>query len=542
FYRPDHETTLENAASLTHALLQMLRLAVPEMWLITRAALCCDATDSEISPSQACLWGAANAIAAELPEQFYAAIDLADLTRPGITAQEAGHIVALLANAALMRSFDQVALRADGARYPRLEARPTPVGTLLPLNSDASYLVSGAFGGLGLVVCDWLVQRGARHLVLVSRSGPTRPEAQQALQRWQAQAVQVHLLHADVADQAALLAGWQTIAATLPPLKGVFHLAGISGEPTPGEQLTLAALQQVLAPKLAGTLNLLALSADAKLDYLVLFSSIASVWGSARQAAYCAANQCIDSLAAALLAQGARVCAINWGPWAEVGMGRVLDQGDQMARIGIQGFSNHDALIWLETMMSNQAHLPQALAVQANWNQFVPLFASRRHNSLLQALPTVASNDGGSASQAALRSALLANPRHQWRAQLLDALGRIVRKICQLDSNHGLPATQGFTELGIDSLMAVELKDQLQKELGLKLAATISFDYPTMDAMVRYLEQRLADEVTPAQTGQAPPVSASAGQAAPAASSVQAIEDMSEDEAEALLMAKLQSL
>jgi acyl carrier protein len=149
----------------------------------------------------------------------------------------------------------------------------------------------------------------------------------------------------------------------------------------------------------------------------------------------------------------------------------------------------------------------------------------------------------GPAQESALRRKMAQLPKHKWKAQLVEEVRRNVRQICQLDANQPVPPSQGFTELGLDSLMAVELKDRLQQDLGIKLRATISFDYPTIDALAKYVGEVLeADLQQVATLETVSPSAALREDASTIEMEVGDIADLSEEEAEILLLAKLQAL
>ncbi|WP_339073763.1 type I polyketide synthase [Teredinibacter turnerae] len=542
-------------AALCYALLTSLAVGAdtavrPDMWVVTRGAVICSEADRRVASAQSCVWGVCNTLAAELPEQFKSVLDLPLLeqhTEPCISVAEATRLASLVAN---LTDADQLAVRGEACYAPYLHPwtanEPSPAASLsakASVKANATYLVSGAFGGLGLVVTDWLVAQGVHHLVLVSRGGPRSDAAKAALERWQSQQVEVALLNADVADRNALLSGYQEVSGGMPELKGVFHLAGISGDPTASAELAEVALTEVLNPKVAGTLNLAALSAESTLDYFVCFSSISSVWGSAGQAAYTAANQFLDSFAGQRTRQGIAVQSINWGPWAEVGMGLTLDKDNQMARVGIHGLTNAQALHALGAVLALGA-ATQLVIADVEWHKFAALYASKRHNHLFTHM--LANTDEHSSSSAGAtpakneaREKIVAMPAHKWKAELMGLLRSYVTDICRLDSEQVISSSQGFTELGMDSLMAVELKERLQRDLGIKLQATIAFDYPTIDAMAKHLAEELTASLPVADAEIEAP-----GEQEDAVDIVEEdeIAELSEEEAEAMLLAKLQAL
>ena len=215
-----------------------------------------------------------------------------------------------------------MALRAGGRRVARLARLPEAgesggAGSRWCVRPDRAYLLTGAFGGLGLLVADWLVGQGARHLHLVGRREPG-PLAAEALARWRAAGVCVETDRADVADRSELAAALERGGRALPQLAGVFHLAGMLDDGIV-TRLDAARLRRVLRPKVAGAWLLHALLRDQELDAFVLFSSTASLLGHAGQANHAAANAFLDALAHHRRARGQAGLSIHWGPWAEVG-------------------------------------------------------------------------------------------------------------------------------------------------------------------------------------------------------------------------------
>ena len=184
--------------------------------------------------------------------------------------------------------------------------------------ADATYLITGGHGGLGLAVARWLVEKGARHLVLLSRSGASSAGEEVAADL-AAKGATVTTIQADVSNESDLARALSEIRNTMPPLRGVIHAAGVLDDHLL-LNLDAESFRRVLAPKVLGAWNLHTLTADLPLDFFVVFSSVASVLGSPGQANYAAANAFLDGLAHDRRSQGLPCLSINWGPWAEVGM------------------------------------------------------------------------------------------------------------------------------------------------------------------------------------------------------------------------------
>ena len=308
------------------------------IWLITRGAQRVTATDS-VSPVQSCLWGFGRAASLEHPRLWGG---LADVSQGGALDDGAwSRLIDQLVSAP--PGEDQIALR-DGAVYVARLTRRTgqPIATPLQLRSDATYLVTGGLGAVGMEIAGYLATHGARHLVLTSRREPSEA-AQQRIDALQEQSgCEVRVIAADVAaprDVARLLA---TVQAELPPLAGIVHAAGEIGT-TPLQALDDAEIDRVFAGKVWGAWRLSEATADMPLDFFLSTSSIASVWGSFGQTAYGAANAFLDGLAWRQREHGVPGISVNFGPWAAAGMADE-DARAQLDKRGVRTLSPADAL------------------------------------------------------------------------------------------------------------------------------------------------------------------------------------------------------
>jgi myxalamid-type polyketide synthase MxaC len=373
----------------------------------------------------------------------------------------------------------EVALHAAGRHVARL-ARAAPADVFAPppaVRADATYLVTGGLGALGQIVARWLVERGARHLVLLGRRG--RDEASAAtLAALEAAGATVRVGAVDVADPAALASVLADVAATAPPLGGVVHAAGVLDD---GVLLNLdrERVARVLAPKVAGAWNLHRLTAGAALDFFVLFSSAASLVGSPGQGSYAAANAFLDALALHRRARGLPATSIGWGPWADLGMAG----GAAAGRRALRGVEPLDPALALETLgrllASPRAHVGVVHLAARQWAQLFPAAAAapyfaelapapvRRDGSLSRALAALADD---TARQARLRDVL--------RQEIASALQREVDEITM---------EAPLRDLGFDSLMAVELRNRLEVALDVTLPSTVVFSHPCASALAAAL-------------------------------------------------------
>ena len=392
-------------------------------------------------------------------------------------------------------------------------------GALLP--TELVCIVTGASGGIGRALTLWLARQGVRQFALLAR-GEIESAQIDALAALGAQARGYRV---DVAERASLAAVLDEIALAQGSPGAVFHLAGHIDDGLLGSQ-SWPRVQAVVAPKFTAAWHLHQLTQGMPLRHFVLFSSIAGVLGSAGQAGYAAANGGLDALARLRRAAGLPALAINWGPWAGDGMAARLDQA-QRTRIdqrGVHELTAAVALAQLGRLLSAAQSLPPSVAVLAiEWDRFV----GGQIPSLLAELATATMEQ-----EHTLQRRLLETPVAERKALLLAALTDLVAEVLRLDRSEIAPRQRLF-DLGIDSLIAVELKNRLQSSLGTTLSTTLLFDYPTLDALADYLQERLVATVSD--------VTRMASSSSPSALPDD-LAALSEEEAETLLLAQLEQL
>lgn len=398
---------------------------------------------------------------------------------------------------------------------------------LLPLRADATYLVTGGLGGLGLEVARWLVQRGARHLALLARSAPGAA-ARAAIAALEAEGVHVVALAADVARADQLGPALAQLAQTLPPLRGIVHAAGVLADATV-DALDRERLHTALAPKLWGGWNLHTLTREQPLDFFVLFSSVAAQLGLAGQANYAAANAFLDGLARQRRAAGLPALSIGWGPWAEVGLAAAAaNRGERLAERGLGSLSPAEGVAALDHLLCASPVEATVMRFDSSrWLTHEPGAASLLAQLHDHEAPAVAPVRQG------LRPALLAvEPGRRRRALLEEAVRAQLAQVLRIAPER-IDRQRPLKALGLDSLMALELRNRLEVESGLTLSATIAWNYPTIAVLAEYLAGRM-ELALEAQTE---PITAEAG----AASEEQgeAIDLLADDELEALLSDEL---
>jgi acyl transferase domain-containing protein/acyl carrier protein len=488
---PAGREALRSALALGQAALSTA--AATRLVLATRGAQPVDSPAA--SPLQAQLWGLARAGALEHPELVWTRLDLDPATDPETDADVL--LAELLDDDA---DEDEVAYRGGRRLVPRLERYAGHEGALIgapDLCPEGSYLLTGGLRGLGPAVAEWLAARGARHVVLVGRRSPG-PEGLAAISRLESAGVRVVTLQADVSSEAG---AERAVAAAreLGPVRGVIHAAGVLDD---GAllQLTPDRLDAVAAPKVRGTLHLLGALSGADLDFLCLFSSGAALLGSPGQANHAAANAFLDALASWLRARGTPAVSIGWGPWAEIGAAaeRGAAKGPAVGRI-----APADGLAALGVALSRLAEGPAYVAVlPVDWEALsgparLPLLAELappRHGSRAPATGAARKPRGDLAAElaATVPGRRLRVLEDRVRAEAAAVLGLEPGQIDDLD--------KPLSELGLDSLMAVELRNRIVAAAGCQLPATLLFEHPTVRALADLLTAELLPESTADET------------------------------------------
>jgi thioester reductase-like protein len=442
-------------------LVRELESTATRLNVVTRCAQQTGTDDDAVQPGHALLWGMMRSLAVENPSL---AGGLYDLPASGDAGQEA----AWLASALLQSNEDQLA-RRDGASYaPRVVAEPANrAGQRYSADPEGAYLITGGLGSLGLRTVRYLIERGAKYVVVTTRQ--TEPDRID----WPDKAV-VETVTCNLEDAEALTALIGSFGSTRPPLRGVIHAAGAVSLLPVGE-LTAENMHSVLAPKLAAEQLAQAVSGQP-LDFFVCYSSIAAAWGSAALAHYAAANHYLDALTALCRQNNLPATSIAWGPWAGGGMAEEHHR-ERLAQSGITAIGDAAAFACLDRVLVERP--VYRICAQVDWARLRSLLESRRARPLLNRLP-------GAPAAVAEPLAVARNWRHD---ELDEMLRRELAQVMELPDPAALDAEAGFNEQGMDSLMAVDFKNRVAKALGVPLADTLAFDYPNLRRLEDYLWQ-----------------------------------------------------
>ena len=352
--------------------------------------------------------------------------------------------------------------------------------------ADATYLITGGHGGLGLAVARWLVDKGARHLVLLSRSGAS-PAGEQLAADMAAKGATITTIQADVSSESDLARALSEIRESMPPLRGVIHAAGVLDDHLL-LNLNPDSFQRVLAPKVLGAWNLHSLTADLPLDFFIVFSSVASVLGSPGQGNYAAANAFLDGLAHERRSRGLPCLAINWGPWAEVGMAARATNAHGTASRVLRPLAPVQALSALDRLFGKNGS-PQAVVMSMDWTQFARSINGNQPPALIADLLKETAYAAGAKASTGPRMSLqelLAAPSERRHAVLLAYVQKSLAQVMSLDAPE-LDPEESLSNLGLDSLMALELQHSLEESFHSKLPIELLMGMPTLNEFVTRL-------------------------------------------------------
>lgn len=421
------------------------------------------------------------------------------LTPPPLTIFPIGEAVEAFRTMAQAKHIGKIVVTLQDSAATMIAPARRTSGTLQP---DATYLITGGLGGLGLAFTSWMVANKARHLVLVGRSAPSAEVVAQ-LDELRRAGAQIVVAEADVTQVDQLASVLQRIEESMPPLRGIIHGAAVLDDGTV-LKLTEAQLMHVLAPKVLGAWNLHTLTQHLDLDFFVLFSSAASLLGSPGQSNYAAANAFLDALAQHRRSHGLCALSINWGPWTEVGLAAAQsNRGERISLRGMGSISPSEGVALLGTLLEREYTQIGVMPLDMRrWCQFYPRVADLPFLELL--LRDQAALERTSRYDDSLRIKLLAaEPSWQRHSLLMTYVQERVAHVLRLAPTQ-IDPQMPLRNLGIDSLMGLELRNQLEDGLGLTLSATLVWMYPTVAALVPYLAEQMGIIIEAGSEPQAP--------------------------------------
>ncbi|MFF4534464.1 acyltransferase domain-containing protein [Streptomyces sp. NPDC001407] len=466
----------ERPAEATLALVQALLdagLSAP-LWCATRGAVSCADTDPVVSPAQAAVWGLGRVAALEHPELWGGLVDL-----PADPAElAAGPLRAVLYGDA---GEDQVVLRPAGALGRRLVPDPAPApldGAGEDWQPHGAVLVTGGVGQLADHVVRWLAACGAEHVVLLDPDGTGAPR------------------QAELAAEATLHGTELTVARSLGEvadvrIRTVIHTS-LPGVPAPLAELT----PDELATAVSAAMDLGEPAGAGPVETVLFFSSLAATLGSREHGAHAAADACLDALAQQRRPDGPRMISVGWGIWDLPDDGDLaLRQTGLSRRQGLPPLEPRLALGALRALLDGDDK--HVMVADIEWERFAPLFTLSRPTRLLDGVPAAlrvldaGSETGDGADVSELRRELAALPARERAGALLKVVRTQVAAVLRYEPGQDVDPERAFKDLGFDSLVVVELRNRLRAATGLRLPATLVYDYPTPRALAGHLLERI---------------------------------------------------
>ncbi|WP_413104902.1 type I polyketide synthase [Streptomyces sp. Inha503] len=465
------------------------------LWCVSRGAVSVGRSDRLAGVTQSQVWGLGRVVGLEHSEVWGGLVDLPEV----LDERAVSRLVGVLSAGG---DEDQIAVRGSGVFVRRLARAEAGEGAERSWRVGGSVLVTGGTGALGARIARWAVSQGAEHLVLTSRRGLEAPGAPELRAELEALGARVTVAACDVADREGLAAVLDAVPEEF-PLRAVFHAAGVE-QAAELAGMGLADAASVVSGKAAGAGHLDALLGDRELDAFVVFSSIAGVWGSGGQAAYGAANAYLDALVEDRRARGLAGTAVAWGPWGESGMA-AGEGGDQLARRGLPAMAPGLAIAALQGAVAGDEGL--VTVADVDWERFAPAFTIGRPSPLLGELPEVvsalerarAAEETHAEAGSRLRERLLGLAPGERERAVLDLVRGHAAAVLGFSGMEGVESDRAFKELGFDSLTAVEFRNRLNADTGLRLPTTLVFDYPNARTLAEHVRAGvLPDEGTSA--------------------------------------------
>ena len=383
--------------------------------------------------------------------------------------------------------------------HPEPSTRQT--GISLPISERACYLITGGMGALGMEVARWFIDHGARHLILVGRTAPGTKVRRQ-LKQWEENGINIQVEQLDVSQREQVEKLFKNLRSWKVPLKGVVHAAGTLADATVA-RLQEDQIQRVVLPKVMGAWYLHQYSREMPLDFFVLYSSAAAVFGSPGQAHYAAANAFLDALAHWRRRKGLPALSINWGPWTQIGLAARSDRAGRLERRGFDGIAPRQGMQAFQMVVA--LPVEQVVIAPIQWHQLRRLYQGMIPPSVVRSFVTPAAEptppkttgpqETSDSQAAAATEALMGLPSEEQGKQLVDFLKSQITRVVGIP-DHRLNPDQPLNTLGIDSLMAIELKNTIEARLGVTIPIATLLQGPSL----RELAEVIRRQIQPAES------------------------------------------
>lgn len=373
----------------------------------------------------------------------------------------------------LTKQKESVWIKGSDVLVSRLIPTQLNSGSTSHIDPTGTYMITGGSGALAGHLVDYLLSRGSKHIVLLSRN-PKTDQKESLSAKSERFGAKIDVISCDITNNSSTKTSIDSKLPKSSNVKGIFHLAGATADVS-FLNLTKDHLEQTLSPKLIGLANLVSCLDVDKLDFVVNYSSIAAAFGNAGQESYAAANAAMESWSSNTLAPTCKVKSILWGPWKQQGMASNLGKiaHDMVTKNGITPISNEQADSILDAVLAHDASL-SVIAGDFNWDtDFFDLALTRNLRSPKEAKSKVQS----------FEEELNLIPIANRKRHVTTILNSLLVGALRLPEKHTIDPRERLFDLGVDSLIAIELKNQLQKKLGKQVSSTLLFDYPTLEKL-----------------------------------------------------------
>ncbi len=477
------------------ALASVRRRAKRRLWLVTEGA--CPQGGERPDLTLYPLWPALRSAVPEFSDTIFRAVDVFPCARGGIDEGAVRYVLAASGNNYEKddpRQENEIALRGDICYAPRLRCGTgSPGQEIQEFSPDGIIFVTGGAGGLAVPLIEELMAHGARRFFLVSRN-PDSKTKKSAAEKLRLKGAEVTVFKADVSDFAQLAEALEN-ARKLGPLTGVVHAAGLADVALITEQ-NGTRLKNLMAPKAGGALNLHILTSGDNLGFFALFSSVASVMASPGQYPYSAANGFLDALAELRMVQGKPVTCVNWGAFIDGGM--PLGPEEKVAYVRQSGMgiikAADGAKVLCRAITSGRSHTVYGAFSPSAWLEYYP------QNGYV----SLYAGYNAGAAETALRARLMECDGAEAASIISAELNKRASRCLGLKKDSDIPQDKALIDLGFDSLMAIELRNGLERDLKLSLPAALIFEYPTLEKLTIFIMSEItASRAASQQSGPA---------------------------------------
>lgn len=488
------ENSQRRGLGLLIPLVQAMRdnALVCPVWVITEDSQAVQGKEqSPLNLGSAPTWGFCKTFFLEHPEWRGGLIDL---TITDTIDEKAGNLVRKI----LQPQFESsVAIRAGKQYIQQLVPDPLPVAKPGEFRSDGAFIITGGLGGLGLLCARWVVSKGGRKLILISRRKfPQRSLWQdlnkahedyfavQSLISLEEEGATVEIISMDVRDSSAMINLFARLDDEQVPVRGILHAAGVNWF-SKIMDLDPSVFFDTLKIKVSATWNLHQLTRERDLDCFILFSSVSAVWGSVDLSHYTAANLFMDMLSQYRGLSGLKSLSINWGPWSEAGMSANPSEKALLEKLGFSLMPPNEALASMDAALSVNGSLRLIAAI--NWARFQPFIDFCLQPSLFANVSSQTRSIGESNQK--IRDRIQNSSPEEARSLIEEIVRMELRTVTLIESTNTIDAEQRFNFMGMDSLMAISYVATLESYFQIKLQNTLTYNYPTIRALSDYLFQ-----------------------------------------------------